>query len=302
MPGDFHLGATGRDHFRCYVIKTNETEDKYVTAIEVRPGNRRVVHHALLFIDTSGQGRKLEAKEQEQGKKEGQKDYGPGYPSAMGVGFRPAGGMGGWAPGQMARHLPDDTGYFLPKGSDVIVQLHYHRDGREADDRTKVGLYFAKKPVSRRFQSVVIPGRFLLIPAGNDHYTVSGNVVVQQDCDLHSVMGHMHMLGKEVTITLHPPEGDPQTLLAIKDWDYNWLETYFFKDAIKVKAGTRLEIRGVWDNSDKNPINPNKPPRMVWNGEQTDNEMLFGFLGATSDKPGRIRVQFVKPEDKKATK
>jgi hypothetical protein len=109
-------------------------------------------------------------------------------------------------------------------------------------------------------------------------------------------MPHMHMLGKEVTVTMYPPEGEARTLIAIKDWDYNWQETYFLKESIKVKAGTRFEIRGVFDNSNKNPNNPNKPPRLVWMGEQTDNEMLFGFLGATSDKPGRIRQQVLRPE------
>lgn len=295
MPEEFHLGASGRDHFRCYVMKTNESEDKFVTAIEVRPGNRRVVHHALLFVDTTGSGRKLEEREKDR-KKDGDKDHGPGYSSSMGVGFRPTGGMGGWAPGQMSRHLPEGTAYFLPKGADVVVQLHYHRDGREENDRTKVGLYFSKTPVTRRFQSVVIPGRFLMIPAGNEKFTVRGSVLVQQDCDLHSVMPHMHMLGKEVTVTMHPPEGEARTLVSIKDWDYNWQETYFLKESIKVKAGTRFEIKGVYDNSDKNPNNPNKPPRMVWAGEQTDNEMLFGFLGATSDKPGRIRMTVFRPE------
>jgi peroxiredoxin len=294
MPDDFHLGATGKDHFRCYAIKTNEAEDKYVTAIEVRPGNRRVVHHALLFVDTTGSGQKLQDKEKARQKKD-EKDYGPGYPVAMGVGFRPTGGMGGWAPGQMSRHLPEGTGYYLPKGADVVAQIHYHRDGREATDRSKVGLYFSKKPVAKKFQSVVIPGRFLVIPAGSERFTVRGNVVVQQDCELHSVMPHMHMLGKEVTITMYPPEGEPRTLIAVKDWDYNWQETYFFKESIKVKAGTRFEIVGIYDNSAKNPSNPNKPPRLVWAGEQTDNEMLFGFLGATSDTPGRIKQQFFKP-------
>jgi peroxiredoxin len=295
-PNDsFHLAGAGRDVFRCFVLGTALDEDKYVTGIEVRPGNRRVVHHALIFVDTSGGAKKLETKEQER-KKDGEKDHGPGYSSSMGIGIRPSGGLGGWAPGQMARHLPEGTGYFLPKGADVVVQLHYHRDGREADDTTSVGLYFAKKPVAKKFQSVVIPGRFLFIPSGNEHFKTGGSVVVQQDCELHSVMPHMHMLGKEVKVTMFPPEGEAtKTLVAIKDWDYNWQETYFFKESVKVKAGTRLEIQGVYDNSAKNPSNPNKPPKLVWNGQETTNEMLFGFLGATTDKPGRIRVQFLKP-------
>jgi peroxiredoxin len=298
--GSFHVAGSGRDVFRCFVLPTALDDDKYVTAIEVRPGNRRVVHHALIFVDTSGGARKLETKAQES-KKEDDKDRGPGYSSSMGIGVRPSGGLGGWAPGQMARHLPEGTGYYLPKGADVVLQLHYHRDGREADDATSIGLYFAKKAVPRKFQSIVIPGRFFFIPAGNDHFAATGTTIVQQDCQIHSVMPHMHMLGKEVKVTLVPPEGEPRTLVAIGDWDYNWQETYFFKEPVAVKAGTRLEIKGVFDNSARNPNNPNKPPKMVFNGQETTNEMLFGFLGATSDTPGRIKVQILRAGEK-ATK
>src|SRR5262249_57377149 len=115
----------------------------------------------------SGQARKLEEKELKREKKEGEKDAGPGYSVAMGIGFLPQGGLGGWAPGQMARTLPKDTGYYLPKGADVVMQIHYHRDGRTERDRTAIGLYFAKKPVARQYKGAVIPGRFFAIPANN---------------------------------------------------------------------------------------------------------------------------------------
>jgi hypothetical protein len=189
------------------------------------------------------------------------------------------------------RRLPEGTGYFLPRGSDVVVQVHYHRNGRVEKDRTSVGLYFARGPVQRQFQSVVIPGRFWFIPAGSERYRVEGGVEVLRDCTLHSVMPHMHMLGKEIKVTLTPPGGKPRTLVAIKDWDYNWQESYFFREPIAVRAGTRLAVEAVYDNSAGNPNNPFHPPRPVLFGEQTDNEMCFVFLGATSDTPGRIRVR-----------
>src|SRR5262249_50503558 len=127
---DFQVGAGGPDIFRCFVLPTGLTEDRFVTAVEGRPGNPRVVHHALLFVDTAGQARKLEEAEKVRPKKADATDSGPGYSGAMGVGFVPRGGLSGWAPGQMPRHLPDGVGYGLPKGSDVVLQLHYHRDGR----------------------------------------------------------------------------------------------------------------------------------------------------------------------------
>jgi hypothetical protein len=109
-------------------------------------------------------------------------------------------------------------------------------------------------------------------------------------------MPHMHLLGKEVKVTLTPPDGKPLTLVAIKDWDYNWQETYFFKEPIAVKAGTVLETDAVFDNSDQNPSNPNHPPRTVTYGEQTTNEMCFTFFGATADRPGRISFKRLEPQ------
>jgi thiol-disulfide isomerase/thioredoxin len=294
VPEEMTVGPAGKDIFRCFVLPTDLGEDKYVTAVEVRPGNRRVVHHSLNFFDTSGKARSLEKKAHEK-KEEGQ-DHGPGYSVAMGVGFQPSepgtfGGLGGWAPGQMIRHLPDGYGYLLPKGADVILQLHYHRNGRAEKDRTSIGLYFAKNGKAKRWKGMVLPGRFIAVPPGQEHYRVEGGLEVLQECTLYSVMPHMHMLGREVKVTLTPPGGKPMTLVAIKDWDYNWQETYFLKEPIAVKPGTRLEVEAFYDNSTKNPNNPNNPPRWVKFGEQTDDEMLYVFFGATADPPGAIKVR-----------
>jgi peroxiredoxin/mono/diheme cytochrome c family protein len=293
---EFVLGPGGRDIFRCFVMPTNLTEDKYVVAIEVKPTNPRVVHHTLNYIDSLGRGRKLEAKTQEEEKdrKSDEYDRGPGYPMAMGVGFLPNGALSGWAPGQLPNKLPDGYGWYLPKGSDIVMQVHYHRDGRLERDRTQIGLYFAKKTQGiKQYKGGVIAGQFprvgLLpgIPAGDERYQVKGSIAVKEDCTLYSIMPHMHLVGKEIKVTLTPAGGETKTLLAIKDWDYNWQETYFLKEPMKLKAGDVLHVDAVYDNSSKNPNNPHSPPRAVFVGEQTTNEMCFVFLGATSDGPGR---------------
>jgi peroxiredoxin len=293
LPEEMTLGPSGPDLFRCFVLPTNLTEDKYVTAVEVRPGNRRIVHHSLNFYDLSGTARELEQKARS--KDDGdQADHGPGYSVGMGLGFVPkpgmVGGLSGWAPGQVIRHLPKGYGYLLPKGADVVLQLHYHRNGRLEKDRTSIGLYFAKEDGVKPFKGMVLPGRFLVIPPGNERFRVQGGLEVQQECKLYSVMPHMHMLGREVKVTLTPPGGPRTTLVAIKDWDYNWQETYFFKEPIALKPGTRLEVEALYDNSSKNPNNPSDPPRWVKFGEQTTDEMCYIFVGATSDTPGRIKV------------
>ena len=156
MPDEYQVGATGNDIFRCFVMPTNLTEDKFVEAIEVRPGNPRIVHHSLLAIDTGGHGRKLEREQQTKPAKDphgsNDADKGPGYYGGMAFGFTPTGSLGGWAPGQLPRNLPDGTGIKLPKGSDVVMQIHYHRNGRQEKDKTSIGLYFSKKKVDRPFQ------------------------------------------------------------------------------------------------------------------------------------------------------
>ncbi len=316
---EFTLGPTGRDLFRCFVLPTGLKEDVYVSAVEVRPSNPRVVHHALLFIDTKGQGKKLQdaaeaveakrssvADADDHGADGSILDRGPGYTKAMGIGFIPQGGLSGWAPGHQARHLPDGVGYHLPKQSDVVMQVHYHRNGRTERDRTRVGLYFAKKKVDKPLQSGVIAGgkgtgpfrTFFSIAPGDRSFTLEGDMWAKNDFTLLSVMPHMHMVGKEIAVTLTPPDGPEKTVLAIREWDYNWQETYFLKEPLAIRAGTRFHVRAVYDNSDKNPRNPFNPPRRITFGEQTFNEMCFVFLGGYSSSGRRLPLT---PEAPKAT-
>lgn len=298
-PGDdFHVGGTGNDLFRVFVVPTGLTENKWVVGYDVKPGAPQIVHHTLHFFDTTGQGRGMEAKQLAKDKAEVEKgnlvpDRGPGYTSGMGVGFvanrgkrdNPAfGDLGGWAPGQMPTRLPPGNGWLLPKGSDFLVQTHYHRNGRPGTDRTRIGLYFATEPITQPWQTITVNGMKPTekIKAGNADHAASGAVYLHTDAVLHNVLPHMHLLGKSVKMTLTPPGGRPFTLIDIPAWDYNWQETYWFKEPIPVKAGTKIEIAAVFDNSPANPHNPTRPPKDVSVGEQTTDEMLFGFLGATS--------------------
>jgi peroxiredoxin/mono/diheme cytochrome c family protein len=302
-PGeDFHLGPTGPDVFRCFVMPTGLTENKWVIGYDVKPGNPRVVHHTLNFFDTTGQGRELEARQREKELGSKAPDRGPGYPVAMGVGFvaPPSttgvpnfGGIGGWAPGQAPQFLPKGAGWLLPKGADFIVQTHYHRDGKPNLDRTRIGLYFAKEPVEQPWQTLIVNGMLggTRIPAGQADYVSRGAVYLQADAILHSVLPHMHLIGKSVRVTMTPPGGETVVLLDIPAWDYRWQETYWFREPIRAKAGTRLAIEAVYDNSAANPNNPSSPPKEVRVGEQTTDEMLFAFFGATSPETPYRRVR-----------
>jgi hypothetical protein len=174
------------------------------------------------------------------------------------------------------------------------MQLHYHRNGRLEKDRTKIGLYFAKNPVERPLLGLVVPGAFKMdkkndglgyIPAGERNFVARGSWYALEDCTIHMLMPHMHLLGKSVKMTMTPPGGKTEVLIDIPEWDYNWQEVYFLKVPMKVAAGTRFEIEAVFDNSATNPKNPHDPPIDVRFGEQTTDEMLFGMFGATKDHP-----------------
>ena len=135
--------------------------DRTVAAVEFRPGNRRVVHHALLFLDNTGAARKKDEAEP-----------GPGYASFGGPGILPTGGLGGWAPGAMPRLLPDGMGKFLRKGSDLVLQIHYHPDGKAETDQSVVGIYFTKTPARKIVGGIAVRSRNLDIPAGETRYHV----------------------------------------------------------------------------------------------------------------------------------
>jgi hypothetical protein len=278
----------------------------------VKPGNPRIVHHTLNYFDITGRARKLEEEAQAKATDK-DKDRGPGYSASMGIGFLPGnspradvpggiGNFGGWAPGAVYRFLPEGTGYLLPKGADVVLQVHYHRDGKAETDHTKVGLYFAKKPVDHPYQPIVLGpkamGFFIAIPPGDDNHKIAGAIYLQNDCTMYSVMPHMHLIGKSVKVWMTPPGGEKTTLVGIDQWDYNWQETYWLKEPLKLKAGTKLEIEAIYDNSSKNQNNPNNPPKLVRFGEQTTNEMLFGFFGVTTEDNKRMRWSLNPPTNK----
>jgi mono/diheme cytochrome c family protein len=300
MDADMHLGANGPDHFRCVVLPTGLTEDKLVVSFEVRPGNPKVVHHVIGYYDASGTARRM-AKEQ----KPTGDDRGPGYESPMGIGFTPAdpiavGGMGGWTPGMRGIRAHPGTGLVLPKRADVVLQIHYHRTGKPETDCTRIGLYFAKDTNRKPIQVLTVPGLvsatddykpFEVIPAGKSGYRVAGRVVLEQDCTVYSALPHMHMLGTKIRVTATPPGGRERPIVAIDQWDYNWQEVYMLVDPLPLKAGTVLAVEAEYDNTAANPFNPSRPPKDVRNGDGTTDEMLFAFLGVTTDRPGPVKFR-----------
>jgi len=270
---EYSLGADGPDEYRCFVLPTDLPGDQYVTALEVRPGNARVVHHVLTFLDVTGRARALD-----------QRHEGPGYITSAGYpGFLPSGNLGGWAPGMQVRELPSGIVRLLPRKADVVVQVHYHRSGRVERDRTQIGLYFAQKPPERCVQNVpVLPwsgplGEFE-IPAGSARHEVRTSFVLPQAMEAVAITPHMHLLGHDMEVTARLPDGTITNLVQIRDWDFNWQETYPFQAPVPLPRLTRIEVVAHFDNSEDNPANPFRPVRAVRWGESTDEEMCIAFI------------------------
>jgi mono/diheme cytochrome c family protein len=269
---DFHVPPEGGDVYRCFVFPTHYDDDRYVAAMEVRAGNRAVVHHAMGYVDTSGAARRLDAA-----------DPGPGYTAFGGVGFLPAGTLDGWGPGVAPHRLPDGVGMALPRGADVVVQLHYHPDGKPETDRTRIGLYFCRTPVDKRLNMAVALNPGVRIPPGAVGHEERATLTIPQDITLIRIAPHMHLIGKDIAVTATFPDGASRLLVRVPDWDFRWQSVFTFNTPVSLPRGSRLEVVAHYDNSADNPANPSRPPKLVRWGEATTDEMCIAALFYTVD-------------------
>lgn len=267
---DFPVAAGGDDVYRCFVAPTNLPDDVYISAIDYRPGNRKVVHHVLAYVDVSGKARERDNAEP-----------GPGYACFAGPGEPIHGDLGGWAPGMRPSFLPDGVGRSLPKKSDVIIQVHYHPSGKAETDRTQVGLYFSRKPIRQTLHWNAALNTQMQLPPGKSNIEIKASWEIPVDLVAYAVTPHMHLLGRDMTMSIQFPDGKVKDLIKIDDWDFNWQQAYYFQQPFEVPKGSRLLIEAHYDNSASNPKNPNRPPKLVRWGEATHDEMCIGFLAVT---------------------
>ena len=265
VPAKFSLKADGADQFRCFVIPMNLDQDLYVGALEFRPDNRRVVHHALVFTDPLGMAKDLAS-----GSPDG------GYTCFGGPGF-PGGLLGGWAPGQVP--VKPEPGYaaVLRKGTNLVLQIHYHPDGKPELDQSSLGLFLTSAPTKGR-AVMLLRNNGIDIAPGDDHYVVKASLVVPADAQLQRITPHAHYLCKDMKIDAHLPDGSVVPLIWIRDWDFNWQGSYVYAKPVALPKGTRVDMQYTYDNSEKNPRNPAHPPVHVTYGEETTNEMALAFL------------------------
>ena len=273
MPQAFSIPADGPDIYQHFVLPTGLKNNRLVAAVEFQPGNPRVVHHTNYYLDTSGWARRLDAL-----------DPRPGYERFGGPGIVVAGFLGGWTPGVTPHRLPAEMGMPMPAGADLVLQIHYHPSGKPERDRSRLGIHFAPASARRLVTDLFVGTVDLEIPAGQDDYRQTASYTLPVDVTLLSVKPHMHLLGREMKVTATLPDFTRRPLIWIKDWDFNWQDQYYYRDPVRLPRGTVITMQMRYDNSAGNRFNPNSPPKTVYFGEQSTDEMATCFFRATTSR------------------
>ena len=284
MPAAYHVPADGPDIYRNIAVPLGFTEDKWITAIDMKPSARSVVHHVLYFADPAGKAHLRSQQGPE-----------PGF-SGMRPGGAEAEPLGGWAVGAQPHLQPDGLALPVTKGSDLVIQYHFHPNGAnpKIEKVRRVGLYFAKKaPGSDSYRRAIATHLFAVfrfdIPPGEKDFVIRDSYTLPVALDAVSIGAHAHYIARQLKMTATLPTGEVKTLLWITDWDFAWQDRYFFQQFVRLPRGTRIDAEVHWDNSAGNPRNPSVPPIRVQWGEQSKDEMgsltLVGVPHDEADLP-----------------
>jgi peroxiredoxin len=242
--------------YQYIVVPTNYAEDRWVVAAEAKPGARAVVHHIIVYVAERKKGLKKKRNR----------------PDGIGDGFLVA-----YAPGDMPLMLGPGQAKKLPKGAFLVFQMHYTPNGVEQDDRSSVGLIFAKAPPKVEVRTRSIAQRRLEIPAGAPNHEVKSVTTFERDVDLLSMLPHMHLRGKDFKYEVEYPDGRKEVLLSVPRYDFNWQSNYRLARPLRLPAGTKIHCTAHFDNSAGNPNNPDPKSTVRW-GDQTWQEMMIGFI------------------------
>lgn len=271
MEQAFEHEGTNSDGYQVFVLDPQLTQTEEVRAIEFRPGNTTICHHAVIAMDTTNQADALDAADP---------DY--GYEMFGGFGFDPLEPFYAvWAPGGEARFFPPEMSKELFTNSKLLLQMHYAPSPVNEFDSSYINLFFAQTPSPRYVQTHIISPYDLTVPFAipPDQVTsFKGSYQVPIDISLLTVFPHMHLLGETWESYVIDPMGDTTRLIRINDWDFNYQNGYSFQNLIKVTAGSVLYVEASYDNTASNPLNPNSPPQWVYWGDFTGDEMFLGFF------------------------
>ena len=259
MPESAQVPAEGVVPYIYYVVPTNFTEDRWVVAAEALAGNPAVVHHVIAYFIAPGRGSFYS---------------GDGDIQILAIG----------GPGEGIMQVPEGTALRLPKGSELIFEMHYTPNGIATKDLSKVGVVFADKPPERELRIHMFGNEDLSIPPHATHHAHQAEFTFAKDGEIFAILPHMHWRGKSYQAWIDRADGEKNILLSVPRYDFNWQTYYRFADPVKVGAGTTIKSVAHWDNSADNLSNPD-PTIEVEYGLQSSEEMMYGFLTYVYDEP-----------------
>jgi mono/diheme cytochrome c family protein len=256
-PVSFKIPATGAMDYQRVALQTNLPEDRWVTALEIRPSSPAVVHHVLVFVVYPPDHPRL-------GEQPRYKDGLDGY-------------FAGLVPGQGHVIYPHGVAKFIPKNALLVFQIHYTPNGTATQDRPKIGMKFSDGPPEHEISTRGVFNTRFRIPPGEPNFAVSASHLFPFPVRLLSFNPHSHVRGKAYKYEIVYPDGRTETVLDVPRYDFNWQLEYYLREPLDVPAGTRLKVTAWYDNSDKNPANPD-PTATVHFGDQTWDEMMIGYF------------------------
>jgi thiol-disulfide isomerase/thioredoxin len=247
------------------------TEDKWVQASEIRPGNRGVLHHAIVYIMKPF--KKPLPKPDASSEEISEHLYDDRSPDDTPLPDM----MATFAPGELAISYPAGFAKRLPKGSQLVFELHYTPNGKAGTDRSSLGLVYAKEPPKHEvLGGMAITGEFRIPPLTKDHRVIA-STTFDRDVMLLSMLPHMHLRGKSFEYRLVLPDGKEEILLSVPKYDFNWQTRYTLVEQRRLPKGSKIQCTAHYDNSVTNPNNPNPFAIVSW-GDQTWDEMMIGFF------------------------
>ena len=263
MNEDYAVPAEGVIAYQNFRVETTLDEDKWVQAAEIRPGNRAIVHHVIVYMREPGGP--------------------PPQPGRTVVSDGRDPLLVGFAPGEQPAVYPANEAKLLKKGTTLIFQMHYTPNGKAATDRTSVGLVFAKEPPAHKVVTSKSMNTSFVLPPGDPNHEVVSSWTAPEDVHINVFMPHMHLRGKDFKYTVVYPDGRSEVVLNVPRYDFNWQLVYKLAEPLALPKGSKLECVAHFDNSANNKFNPDPSKEVKW-GPQTWEEMMIGWFDYTADK------------------
>ncbi|HEX4538029.1 MAG TPA: tetratricopeptide repeat protein [Candidatus Acidoferrum sp.] len=267
----YQLPASGTDQYWNFIFRTPVNRTRWLKAIEIRPGDKRVVHHANVLVD-----RMQSARAQEPSPGAG---FGGMEIKIESEAFDPDSHFLFWKPGTAPYTEPDDMALRLDAGTDLVLNIHLQPSGRAEWIQPSLGLYFIEQPATRFPMLLQLENdRKLDIPPGDKNFLVTDEFTLPEDVQLLAIYPHAHYVGKDLQAFAKFPDGTQKSLIRIPSWDLNWQAVFRYETPVDLPAGTVISMRYRYDNSDENIRNPNVPPKRVVGGNRASDEMAHLWL------------------------